>query len=86
VVDDDAAATDSLIEILTEEGYPVATAKNGKETLKHLRGATVPRLMILDLFMPRWMDRNFGARKSRIRNCATSRRRYDRCERIRRHR
>jgi len=52
VVDDDVAATDSLTEILTGEGYTVTTAKNGKEALKHLRGASLPRLIILDLFMP----------------------------------
>jgi CheY-like chemotaxis protein len=52
VVDDDVAATDSLNDILTGEGYTVATAKNGREALKHLRGAPLPRLIILDLFMP----------------------------------
>lgn len=52
VVDDDVAATDSLIDILTTEGYTVSAAKNGKEALKHLRGAPLPRLIILDLFMP----------------------------------
>ena len=52
VVDDDAASTDSLTDILTAEGYNVATARNGKEALAHLRGAPAPRLIILDLFMP----------------------------------
>jgi CheY-like chemotaxis protein len=52
VVDDDVAATDSLVEILAAEGYTVAAAKNGKEALKHLRSAPLPRLIILDLFMP----------------------------------
>jgi CheY-like chemotaxis protein len=52
VVDDDVAATDSLVDILTAEGYSVATAKNGKEGLKQLRASPHPRLIILDLFMP----------------------------------
>jgi len=52
VVDDDAAATDSLIDILAGEGYTVAVARNGKEALTHLRSAERPRLIILDLFMP----------------------------------
>jgi len=52
IVDDDAAATDSLTDILTAEGYTVATAKNGKEALEHLRATPLPRLIILDLFMP----------------------------------
>jgi CheY-like chemotaxis protein len=52
IVDDDAAATDSLTDILTAEGYAVSSAKNGNEALQHLRGAPMPRLIILDLFMP----------------------------------
>jgi CheY-like chemotaxis protein len=52
IVDDDATATDSLLDILTAEGYSVSTAKNGKEALGHLRSAPLPRLIILDLFMP----------------------------------
>ena len=52
IVDDDAASTDSLTDILTAEGYTVAIARNGKEALVHLRGAPPPRLVILDLFMP----------------------------------
>jgi CheY-like chemotaxis protein len=52
VVDDDVSATDSLTDILTAEGYTVAAAKNGKEALKLLRSAPLPRLIILDLFMP----------------------------------
>jgi CheY-like chemotaxis protein len=52
VIDDDAASTESLSDILTGEGYAVSTARNGKEALAHLRGAPTPRLIILDLFMP----------------------------------
>jgi CheY-like chemotaxis protein len=52
VVDDDVFATDSLTDILAGQGYAVATAKNGREALNHLRGASLPRLIILDLFMP----------------------------------
>src|ERR1700733_717408 len=52
IVDDDVASTDSLTDILTGEGYTVATARNGKEALAHLRAATQPGLIILDLFMP----------------------------------
>jgi len=52
VIDDDSASTDSLTDILTGEGYSVATARNGKEALELLRGAPNPRVIILDLFMP----------------------------------
>ncbi len=52
IIDDDMAAIESLTDILTAEGYSVASARNGKEALQHLRGAPAPRLIILDLFMP----------------------------------
>lgn len=52
IVDDDAAAVDSLAAILTDEGYQVSSASNGKEALAYLRGAVPPRVIILDLFMP----------------------------------
>jgi CheY-like chemotaxis protein len=52
IVDDDAAAVDSLAQILTDEGYQVSSATNGKEALVYLRGAPPPRVIILDLFMP----------------------------------
>jgi CheY-like chemotaxis protein len=52
IVDDDAASTDSLTDILTGEGYTVAIARNGREALARLHAASLPRLIILDLFMP----------------------------------
>jgi CheY-like chemotaxis protein len=52
VIDDDVAATDSLTDILTPEGYSVAIARNGVEALALLRGGLQPQLIILDLFMP----------------------------------
>jgi CheY-like chemotaxis protein len=71
VVDDDAAATDSLTDILTDAGYTVATAKNGKEALKQLRGAHLPRLIILDLFMPEmdgWEFRRAQLKDAKLRD------------------
>ena len=71
VVDDDVAATDSLTDILTGEGYAVATARNGKEALRHLRGAPLPRLIILDLFMPEmdgWEFRREQLRDAKLRD------------------
>jgi len=52
VIDDDVASIESLVDILAEEGYTVATARNGKEALAHLHSGSLPRLIILDLFMP----------------------------------
>jgi CheY-like chemotaxis protein len=71
IVDDDAAATDSLTDILTDAGYMVATAKNGKEALKQLRGAQLPRLIILDLFMPEmdgWEFRRAQLKDAKLRD------------------
>ncbi len=71
LVDDDVAATDFLTEILTGEGYTVTTAKNGKEALKHLRGAQLPRLIILDLFMPEmhgWEFRRAQLKDAKLRD------------------
>ena len=57
VVEDDEEIRNSLVEILTEEGYPVQSAINGKvalEVLQRLRnaGTGLPDLIILDLMMP----------------------------------
>jgi CheY-like chemotaxis protein len=52
IIDDDAASTDSLTDILTGEGYTVAIARTGREALARLHAASLPRLIILDLFMP----------------------------------
>jgi CheY-like chemotaxis protein len=71
VIDDDAASTDSLTDILTGEGYAVATACNGKEALEHLRDAPIPRLIILDLFMPQmdgWEFRREQLKDAKLRN------------------
>lgn len=71
VVDDDAAATDSLIDILSDGGYTVATARNGKEALERLRSAPLPRLIILDLFMPEmdgWEFRRAQLKDAKLRD------------------
>src|SRR5438445_696734 len=52
LVDDDFEICDTLSQLLQDEGYSVATASNGLEALHYLRGATLPRLILLDLMMP----------------------------------
>ena len=51
VVDDDQDIRESLVEILTEEGYEVSSACNGAEALEQIDRAT-PDVMLLDLMMP----------------------------------
>lgn len=52
VVEDDAALRESLVEVLSEAGYAVATASTGKHALEHLGGAPPPCVILLDLMMP----------------------------------
>ena len=51
VVDDDPSIQGFLAEALTDEGYTVRTAANGREALAILR-AWRPDLILLDLMMP----------------------------------
>ena len=51
VVDDDRDIRETLEEILSYEGYDVATAKNGADGLDKAR-TLQPSLILLDLFMP----------------------------------
>ncbi len=51
VVDDDPDIRNLLTTILQNEGWAVATAKNGEEALAQI-AADRPRLVLLDLSMP----------------------------------
>jgi CheY-like chemotaxis protein len=51
VVDDDRDIRETLEEILSYEGYEVATARNGADGLDKAR-MLHPSLILLDLFMP----------------------------------
>ena len=54
VVEDDPDVRASLVEVLEDEGYRVDTAGDGVEALAYLRGAALPpRLILLDIMMPR---------------------------------
>lgn len=52
VVDDDGPILDSLGEILAEEGYAVALARNGQEALAYLAANPSPDCILLDVMMP----------------------------------
>jgi CheY-like chemotaxis protein len=51
VVDDEFSIVESLREILTWEGYDVATASNGRQALEAIAHAR-PALVVLDVMMP----------------------------------
>ncbi|MGZ3461357.1 MAG: response regulator, partial [Archangium sp.] len=51
VVDDESGILDALQEILSEEGFHVLTARNGKDGLKRITEQP-PDLVLLDYMMP----------------------------------
>ncbi len=52
IVDDEPSVLDVLTALLTDEGYAVQTASDGRAALK-LIAADLPDLLITDLMMPR---------------------------------
>jgi CheY-like chemotaxis protein len=52
IVDDDDAIRDGLGEFLTDEGFVVKTANNGREALDILASGFRPCAILLDLMMP----------------------------------
>lgn len=53
IIDDEVDFRLSLAELLVEQGYKVATAKDGLEAIQHLIGATkLPDLITIDINMP----------------------------------
>ncbi len=51
LVDDDESILSTVEFLLTDEGYTVIAAANGKEALKHIASQT-PSLILLDMKMP----------------------------------
>jgi two-component system response regulator CpxR len=51
IVDDDAISRVALADLLSKNGYSVASAENGRQALDYLRRST-PALILLDLMMP----------------------------------
>lgn len=52
VVDDEIAITDLLADVLSDEGYEVAKAHDGRTALAMLRDGLRPQVIITDLMMP----------------------------------
>jgi CheY-like chemotaxis protein len=52
VVDDDDPIRETLCELLTEEGYDVHHAADGRQALDRLRTGLRPCVILLDLMMP----------------------------------
>jgi CheY-like chemotaxis protein len=52
IVDDDAVIRSTLADLLTDEGYCVACAEDGRAALECLDRGESPGLILLDLMMP----------------------------------
>jgi two-component system, chemotaxis family, chemotaxis protein CheY len=52
LVEDDSVEAEALGLILSEEGYGVVRAANGREALAHLAAHPAPDLILLDMIMP----------------------------------
>ena len=52
IVDDEVAIVDLLAELLTDEGYHVQSAYDGRSALSLLRNGLRPTVMISDIMMP----------------------------------
>jgi CheY-like chemotaxis protein len=64
IVDDDRDIREALAELLELEGYRTSTAADGADALAQLRGAArPPRLILLDLMMPRMGGAEFLAER-----------------------
>ncbi|HEX6122805.1 MAG TPA: response regulator [Ktedonobacterales bacterium] len=53
IVDDDRAIRNTLRDLLSDEGYPVAEASDGLQALPILRNNPHPLVVLLDAMMPR---------------------------------
>jgi two-component system response regulator MprA len=70
-VEDDADVRATLVEVLEDEGYRVATAVDGLDALRYLNAAAVlPRLILLDIMMPRMDGIAFRAEQVKVKNLA----------------
>ena len=58
-MEDDVAVREGLVEALAGEGYSVSIAADGEEALAWLRAGNRPRLLLLDLVMPRMGGERF---------------------------
>jgi DNA-binding NtrC family response regulator len=70
LVEDDDEQREMLRIALTTAGYDVATARNGRHALDHLRSTTGTCVLVLDLLMPVMDGVQFRAAQRRDRSLA----------------
>ncbi len=59
VIEDDRLARESLADALREDGFEVAIAEDGLAGLQRLHAGYVPRVILLDVYMPRLDGESF---------------------------
>ena len=64
IVEDEVTTRDALTEVLGREGREIIAASDGQEALVRLREVPRPRLILLDLMMPRMDGWEFLRRQS----------------------
>ena len=53
IVEDEVTTRDALIELLGKDGREIVTAGDGQEAMERLAKVPRPRVILLDLMMPR---------------------------------
>jgi len=74
VVEDDLEVRETLNDFLTDEGFRIVTARNGKDALAQLRAGLRPSAILLDLLMPEmdgWEFRQEQVADATLRTIAT---------------
>ena len=64
IVEDEVTTRDALIELLGKDGREIVTAGDGQEAMERLEQAPRPRVILLDLMMPRMDGWEFLRRQS----------------------
>jgi CheY-like chemotaxis protein len=64
IVEEEITTRDALTELLRQDGREIVTAGDGQQALEHLAKNLHPRLIVLDLMMPRMDGREFLRRQS----------------------
>jgi len=64
IVEDEVTTRDALIELLGKDGREIVTAGDGQEAMERLTRDPRPRVILLDLMMPRMDGWEFLRRQS----------------------
>jgi CheY-like chemotaxis protein len=66
IIEDNPDIALALNEVLSDSGYLIEVAGNGKDGLDHLINRELPDLILLDLFMPVMNGQEFRMRQMKI--------------------